>query len=100
MGKGHQILQSLTALGSGGWFGSGLGRGTSKLSFLPDVGALWMPLLPTHMRGELLGGLADVEHRLGNREQSRSYFERHGTAVDREAGVDHQPGPHALPELP
>lgn len=37
LGKGHQILQSLTALGSGGWFGVGLGRGTSKLSFLPEV---------------------------------------------------------------
>lgn len=37
LGKGHQIIQSLTALGSGGWFGVGLGRGMSKLSFLPEV---------------------------------------------------------------
>jgi cell division protein FtsW len=36
-GKGHQILQSLMALGTGGWFGSGLGRGTSKLYFLPEA---------------------------------------------------------------
>ncbi len=36
-GKGHQITQSLVALGSGGWTGSGLGRGLAKLSFLPEV---------------------------------------------------------------
>jgi cell division protein FtsW len=36
-GKGHQILQSLMALGSGGWLGDGLGRGTAKLYFLPEA---------------------------------------------------------------
>jgi cell division protein FtsW len=36
-GKGHQILQSLLALGSGGWTGEGLGRGTAKLYFLPEA---------------------------------------------------------------
>lgn len=36
-GKGHQIQQSLIALGSGGWFGEGLGRGRGKLSYLPEV---------------------------------------------------------------
>ena len=36
-GKGHQILQSLLALGSGGWWGEGLGRGTAKLYFLPEA---------------------------------------------------------------
>jgi cell division protein FtsW len=36
-GKGHQILQSLVALGSGGWTGAGLGKGTSKLFFLPEA---------------------------------------------------------------
>jgi cell division protein FtsW len=36
-GKGHQILQSLIALGSGGWWGEGLGRGTAKLYFLPEA---------------------------------------------------------------
>ncbi len=37
LGKGHQILQSLLALGSGGWTGMGLGRGMSKLYYLPEV---------------------------------------------------------------
>jgi len=37
LGKGHQILQSLVALGSGGWTGVGLGRGMSKLYYLPEV---------------------------------------------------------------
>ena len=36
-GKGHQILQSLLALGSGGWTGEGLGRGMAKLHFLPEA---------------------------------------------------------------
>jgi cell division protein FtsW len=36
-GKGHQIPQSLMALGSGGWTGMGLGRGLSKLYYLPEV---------------------------------------------------------------
>lgn len=37
LGKGHQILQSLTALGSGSWTGAGLGRGVAKLYFLPEA---------------------------------------------------------------
>jgi cell division protein FtsW len=37
LGKGHQILQSLIALGSGGWAGEGLGRGIAKLYFLPEA---------------------------------------------------------------
>jgi cell division protein FtsW len=36
-GKGHQITQSIIALGSGGWTGVGLGQGTSKLYFLPEA---------------------------------------------------------------
>jgi len=36
-GKGHQITQSLIALGTGGWTGVGLGQGTSKLYFLPEA---------------------------------------------------------------
>lgn len=36
-GKGHQILQSLIALGVGGWTGEGLGRSTAKLYFLPEA---------------------------------------------------------------
>jgi len=37
LGKGLQILQSLMALGAGGWTGDGLGRGTAKLYFLPEA---------------------------------------------------------------
>ena len=37
LGAGHQITQSLIALGAGGWYGEGLGRGTQKLFFLPEV---------------------------------------------------------------
>jgi len=35
-GKGYQILQSLTAVGSGGVNGLGFGQGRQKLSFLPE----------------------------------------------------------------
>jgi len=35
-GKGYQILQSLTAVGSGGVNGLGFGLGRQKLSFLPE----------------------------------------------------------------
>lgn len=31
---------------------------------------------PLHLKGELLGGLADVEYRLENREKARAYLER------------------------
>jgi cell division protein FtsW len=37
LGKGLQILQSLTALEGGQLWGMGLGRGTSKLYFLPEA---------------------------------------------------------------
>jgi cell division protein FtsW len=33
----YQIRQSLVTLGSGGWWGEGLGRGFQKLSFLPEA---------------------------------------------------------------
>ncbi len=36
LGKGHQIKQSLIALGSGGHFGVGIGMSHQKLSFLPE----------------------------------------------------------------
>lgn len=36
-GDGYQIMQSLTAIGSGGWKGKGFGEGTqSQLAFLPE----------------------------------------------------------------
>ena len=34
-GEGYQLLQSLYALGSGGWFGVGLFNSRQKFSFLP-----------------------------------------------------------------
>lgn len=34
---GYQILQGLYAVGSGGWFGKGLGNGTQKLTAIPEV---------------------------------------------------------------
>ncbi|MDP4030720.1 MAG: FtsW/RodA/SpoVE family cell cycle protein [Patescibacteria group bacterium] len=36
-GSGYQVIQSLIAVGSGGWWGQGLGRGSqSQLQFLPE----------------------------------------------------------------
>jgi cell division protein FtsW len=35
-GAGYQITQSLMAIGSGGWFGLGLGNGVQKLQYLPE----------------------------------------------------------------
>lgn len=36
-GKGFQTLQALYAIGSGGWFGKGLGESMQKLGFLPEA---------------------------------------------------------------
>lgn len=36
MGKGHQVKQSLIAIGSGGATGDGLGQSTQKLYYLPE----------------------------------------------------------------
>lgn len=36
-GKGFQIIQSLLALGTGGFFGQGLGEGKQKLFYLPEA---------------------------------------------------------------
>src|SRR5262249_18271893 len=35
-GSGFQIIQSFLALGSGGWFGLGLGESKQKLFYLPE----------------------------------------------------------------
>lgn len=35
MGNGYQLIQSLLAIGSGGWFGSGFGFSQQKLFYLP-----------------------------------------------------------------
>lgn len=37
LGKGHQIIQSLVAVGNGGPIGMGLGAGRQKLFFLPEA---------------------------------------------------------------
>ena len=36
-GKGYQTLQALYALGSGGFFGKGLGESIQKLGFIPEA---------------------------------------------------------------
>ncbi len=36
LGNGYQLLQSLYALGSGGWFGLGLGSSRGKWNFVPN----------------------------------------------------------------
>jgi cell division protein FtsW len=67
----YQVRQSLTTLGAGGWNGMGLGRGSQKLSFLPEpntdfvyavvgeelglvgtlgIGMLWLALLCLGMK--------------------------------------------------
>jgi cell division protein FtsW len=67
----YQVRQSLTTLGAGGWNGMGLGRGSQKLSFLPEpntdfvyavvgeelglvgtlgVGLLWLMVLTAGLR--------------------------------------------------
>jgi len=35
-GTGYQAIQAMIALGSGGWFGLGLGNGRQKLGFVPE----------------------------------------------------------------
>ena len=35
-GAGYQPIQSLTAIASGGWFGTGLGTGVGKYGYLPE----------------------------------------------------------------
>jgi cell division protein FtsW len=36
-GDGYQLIQSLVAIGSGGWFGTGLGTSRAKWDFLPNA---------------------------------------------------------------
>ena len=36
-GNGYQLVQSLIAIGRGGWFGEGLGGGVQKLFYLPEA---------------------------------------------------------------
>lgn len=37
LGSGFQLKQAILALGSGGWFGKGLGMSTQKFGFLPEA---------------------------------------------------------------
>ncbi len=36
-GKSYQLIQSLIAIGNGGWFGTGIGSSVQKYNFLPDA---------------------------------------------------------------
>ena len=57
-GIGYQVNQSLTAIGSGGLTGKGLGMGTSKLGYVPE---LWNDFIATAIGEEFgLVGLAVV----------------------------------------
>jgi cell division protein FtsW len=38
-GAGYQLKQALIAVGSGGWFGLGLGQSRQKFNYLPEVAA-------------------------------------------------------------
>lgn len=38
-GAGYQLRQALIAIGSGGWFGLGLGQSRQKFNYLPEVAA-------------------------------------------------------------
>lgn len=56
-GSGYQLVQSLTAVGSGGWFGKGLGASQLKLMYLPAAHTDFIfPILCEELG--LLGSLA------------------------------------------
>jgi cell division protein FtsW len=59
LGKGFHIMQSLIAVGTGGWNGLGLMEGRQKLYFLPEA---WTDFIFAHISEELglVGALALV----------------------------------------
>ena len=57
LGAGHQIYQSLIAIGSGGWFGEGLGNSSQKLFFLPEEHTDFIFAILVEELGFLGGGL-------------------------------------------
>ncbi len=57
-GKGYHVIQSIIAVGTGGWFGRGLGRGTqSQLRFLPEHHTDFIFAALTEELGFVGGGL-------------------------------------------
>ncbi|MEM8593542.1 MAG: putative lipid II flippase FtsW [Pseudomonadota bacterium] len=55
-GCGYQLTQSLIAIGSGGWFGTGLGNSVQKLFYLPESHTDFVFAILAEEMG-LLGGL-------------------------------------------
>jgi rod shape determining protein RodA len=60
-GRGYNALQSVVAVGSGGWFGSGLARGLqSQLKFLPERQTDFIFASTTEELGLIGGGLVII----------------------------------------
>jgi cell division protein FtsW len=58
-GGGYQLVQSLSAVGSGGIYGKGIGNSTQKLFFLPEAHTDFVYAIISEETG-ILGGLAVV----------------------------------------
>jgi cell division protein FtsW len=58
-GNGYQLIQGLIAMGSGGWFGTGLGTSRAKWDFLPNAHSDFIYAVIGEELG-LLGALAVV----------------------------------------
>ena len=56
-GAGYQPIQSLAAIASGGWFGTGLGSGIQKHGYLPECRSDFIFAVMCEEMGTLGGGL-------------------------------------------
>jgi cell division protein FtsW len=63
-GAGYQVLQSLLAIGSGGWWGRGLGAGVRKYGYLPQDNNDFIFAITCEELG-VIGGLAIIAIFLG-----------------------------------
>ena len=84
-GTGYQLIQGLIAIGSGGWFGTGLGTSRAKWDFLPnahsdfifavigeELGLVGALVGPRRVRGAAVRGRADRDQRDGDRSSGSS----------------------------
>ncbi len=82
LGAGYQPIQSLTAIATGGWLGSGLGAGAAKYGYLPESHTDFIFSMICEETGVLGGGLvialfcAFVWLGLGAMRAAPSRFER------------------------